>query len=120
MKKQKKFAKVLDRLYKEERNLRDRIEKSIIEILKSNDLSHFRFERPIAVCNNDDFSNEGKVFGVYVDVLSTDETQECLFIEAAWQASNFEFEEEYIVKDFYIDDLVEIYDQIYTQLTGDI
>ena len=119
MKKQKKFAKVLDRLYKEERSLRDRIEKSIIEILKSNDLSYFRFERPIAVANNEDFSNEGKVFGVYVDVLSTDETdeaQECLVVEAAWQVSDFENEVDYNVTEFYIDDLVEIYDQIYTQI----
>ena len=120
MRKQKKFAKVLDRLYKEERSLRDRIEKSIIEILKSNDLSHFRFERPIAVCNNDDFSNEGKVFGVYVDVLDTDETQDCLGIEAAWKASDFEIEEDYNATDFYIDDLVEIYDRIYAQMTGEI
>lgn len=116
MKKQKNFAKVLDRLYKEERSLRDRIEKSIIEILESNGLSHFRFENPICVSNNDDFSNEGKVFGVYADVLDTDETQDCLLIEAAWKASDFEIEEDYNSTDFYIDDLIEIYDQIYTQI----
>lgn len=120
MKKQKKFAKVLDRLYKEEKSLRNRIEKSIIEILKSNDVSYFRFERPIAVANNEDFSNEGKVFGVYLDVLSTDETQERLVIEAAWQVSDFENEIDYNVTEFYIDDLVEIYDRIYAQMTGDI
>lgn len=120
MKEQKKFAKVLDRLYKQERSLRDRIEKSIIEILKSNDLSHFRFDYPIAVANNEDFPNEGKVFGVYLDVLSTDETQDYLVIEAAWKVSNFKNEQDYNTMDFYIDDLVEIYDQIYTQMTGDI
>jgi len=120
MKNQKKFAKVLERLYKEERSLRDKIEKSIIEILKSNDVSYFRFQYPIAVANNDDLSNEGKVFGVYLDVLSTDETQDCLVIEAAWQVSNFENEEDYNTTEFYIDDLVEIYDQIYSQMTGNV
>lgn len=117
MEKQKKFAKVLDGLYKAERSLRDRIEKSIIEILKSNDLGYFRFDYPIVVANNEDFSNEGKVFGVYLDVLSTDEEQECLVIEAAWQVSDFKNEADYNVTDFYIDDLVEIYDQIYTQMS---
>lgn len=116
MKNQKKFAKVLERLYKEERSLRDRIEKSIIEILKSNDLSYFRFQYPIAVGNNDDLSNEGKVFGVRQGVSGTDGTQECLLIEVAWEYTDYEIEDDSYATDFYIDDLVEIITQLYSQI----
>ena len=116
MENQNKFAEMLESLYKSEAALRDTIEKGIIEILKSNDLTAFRFKNPVCVSNNSDFSNDGKVFGVYLDVLSTDETHGYLVIEASWQASNFEEEEDYDVAEFYIDDLVGIYNQIFSEI----
>lgn len=117
MKKQKKFARILDSLYKNETTLRDKIEKNIIDLLKSNDLSHFRFNTPISVANNEDASCDGKVFGVYLDVLSTDETQDCLVIEASWRVSSFKFEKDYNTTEFYLEDLVEIYNQIYSDIS---
>lgn len=116
MKNQKKFAELIECIYKDEKALREKIEKGIIDILKANDLTSFRFENPICISNSDDIDNDGKVFGVHQGVLDTDETQECLFIEAAWQYSDYEIEDDYYATDFYIDDLVEIIAQLYSQI----
>lgn len=116
MEQKKKFAELIECIYKDEKALREKTEKGIIDMLEANNLTSFRFENPICISNTDDISNDGKVFGVHQGVLGTDETQECLLIEAAWQYSDYEIEDDYYTTDFYIDDLVEIITQLYSQI----
>ena len=115
MKQKKKFAELIDCIYKEKSALSDKIEKGIIDLLKANGLTEFNFNPEIAVLNTDDFSNDGYVYRVFLG-RSADDTQDMLGIEAAWQSSEYLTKEEYNTTEFCLEDLIEIFTQLYSQI----
>lgn len=115
MGKRKNLAKLLDCIYKEEKAFRDLIEKGAIDLLKANGLTEFTFNPKIEVSNTEDFSNDGYAYRVFL-VRNPDDTQDMLGIEAAWKSTLYEFPKGYYTTKFYLEDLVQIVTQLYSQL----